>query len=201
MQEMLNKLLIKLGLIQGEKHDLFLGVFTDEFDTLEAVKECTSQGFDYYDVFAPFAVHGLDRAMGLARSKITYVTFSAGLTGLLLGLLGMYYVTTIDWAINIGGKQEFPFLAFIPVAFEITVLIAGLSTMMGLFVFCKIFPGKKPRLFHPRVTDDTFVIAINKIDTFDEKRAREIFTRHNATEMKSVDPDYDTYDQTLGGAA
>lgn len=198
---MLNKLLIKCGLLPGKQYDLFLGMFTDEFDTLEAVEECTKEGFQYFDVFAPFAVHGLDRAMDLPRSKITYVTFFMGLFGLSFGLLGMYYVTTIDWPINIGGKRAFPFEAFVPVMFELTVLIAGLSTMIGLFVFCRIYPGKTPRLFHPRVTDDTFVIALNKVRGFDEKRARELFERHNATEIKSVDPDYDVYEETLGGAA
>ncbi len=198
---MLNKLLIKCGLLPGKQYDLYLGMFTDEFDTLAAVEECTNEGFQYFDVFAPFAVHGLDRAMDLPRSKITYITFFMGLFGLLFGLAGMTYVTSIDWPINIGGKQGFPFLAFIPVMFELTILIAGLSTMIALFVFCRIYPGKTPRLFHPRVTDDTFVIALNKVAGFDEKRARELFERHNATEIKSVDPDYDVYEDTLGGAA
>ncbi|MHC4840166.1 MAG: DUF3341 domain-containing protein [Planctomycetota bacterium] len=198
---MLNKLLVKLGLIPGKQHDLFLGMFTDEFETLEAVTEITKEGFEYYDVFAPFAVHGLDRAMDLPRSKITYVTFFMGLFGLTFGLVGLTYVTSIDWPINIGGKQGFPFASFVPVLFELTVLIAGLSTMVGLFIFCKIFPGKRPRLFHPRVTDDTFVIALNKVSGFDEKRARAIFEKYNATEIKSVDPDYDAYEETLGGAA
>lgn len=197
----IGQILVKLGLLPGKQHDLFLGIFTDEFDTLEAVKECTKEGYDYFDVFSPFAVHGLDRAMALPRSKITYVTFIMGLVGLSFGLLSMTYITSVDWPINIGGKQNFPLAAFIPVMFELTILIAGLSTMIGLFVFCRIYPGKTPRLFHPRVTDDTFVIALNKVAGFDEKRAREVFERHNATEIKSVDPDYDTYEQTLGGAA
>jgi hypothetical protein len=197
---MLRSLLnILFGRRDDDREDLFLGVFTDEDDVLGATKACREAGFSFYDVFSPYAVHGLDRAMGLAFSKITWVTFLCGLGGTTIALAGMWYVSFWDWPLNIGGKSTFPWPAFVPVMFELTVLIGGLCTMLGLFALCRIFPGKRARLWHPRVTDDRFVIVLEVDEDFDEAKCREIFTAHNAEEMKQVDPDYDALRQ--GGAA
>ncbi|MCA8916048.1 MAG: DUF3341 domain-containing protein [Planctomycetes bacterium] len=189
-----------------EKNKFFLGVFTDEDDVKPATQACADADFTFHDVFAPYEVHGLDRAMGLSQSKITWVTFLCGLMGTTIALGGMSYVSWWDWPLNIGGKSPFPLPAFIPVTFELTVLIGGVCTMMGLFALCRIFPGKKARLFHPRVTDDRFVIVIEVDEDFDEAKCREIFTRHNAEEMKLVDHDYaadpaDAEASVEGGAA
>ncbi|MBZ0137269.1 MAG: DUF3341 domain-containing protein [Planctomycetes bacterium] len=196
---MLKSLLDSLFGREKQRDRLFLGVFTDEDHVLDATKACRKAGFNFYDVFSPYAVHGLDRAMGLPFSKITYVTFLCGLMGTCIGFFGMGYVSWWDWPVNIGGKEPFPFSAFVPVMFELTVLIGGLCTMLGLFAFCRLFPGKKPRLFHPRVTDDRFVIAIEIDEDFDDARCREIFTTNHAEEMKEVAPDYDALSE--GGAA
>lgn len=169
---------------------LFLGVFEEENDLLEAAESCRDAGYEFHDVYAPYAVHGVDKAMGLKRSKLTWVCFGAGLTGMLIGLFGQSYVTGVEtsfwsgWSLNIGGKSDWPFLAFIPIIFELTILIAGLTTMMALFAVCKLYPGKQAKLIHPRVTDDRFVIALTMPATFDEARAREIFEKNNAEEIK-----------------
>jgi hypothetical protein len=183
-----------------QRPDLFLGVFGDQEHTLEATKACREAGFTFHDVFAPYAVHGLDRAMGLPFSKITWVTFLCGAMGCIIAIAGMAYVSAWDWRLNIGGKEPFPFPAFVPVMFELTVLIGGICTMLGLFAMCRIFPGKKARLFHPRVTDDRFVIAIEMDEDFNESRCREIFAAHHAEEVKQVGPDYDAM-AAEGGAA
>lgn len=182
-----------------ERDDLFMGVFTEEDDTLAATKACREAGLTFHDVYAPYAVHGLDRAMGLPFSKITWVTFLCGLMGTTIAISGMTYVSAWDWPLNIGGKSPFPFPAFVPIMFELTILIGGLCTMLALFAFCRIFPGKKPRLFHPRVTDDRFVIVLECDEDFSEEKAREIFKAHNAEEIKQVAFDYAV--STQGGAA
>lgn len=168
----------------------FLGVFKEQDDVLGATEKCRDAGFSFHDVFTPYAVHGLERAMGLPQSKITWVTFLCGAMGATIGILGMGYVTWWDWPLNIGGKSPFPFPAFVPVMFELTVLIGGLCTMLALFALCRIFPGKATRLWHPRVTDDRFVVVLRCDDKFHENQARDIFEKHNAEEMKEVDLDY-----------
>jgi hypothetical protein len=170
---------------------LFFGVFTDDDDCIEATKACREAGFTFFDVFAPYAVHGLDRAMGLPFSKVTWVTFLFGLWGLTVAITGMWYISAFDWPVNIGGKPPLPFPAMIPIAFEVTVLHAGIFTMLGLFAFCFLYPGKRARLFHARQTDDRFVIVLREDEDFNEVKAREIFSAHNAEEVREVDADYD----------
>ena len=180
---------------------LFVGVFTDEDETLEAVKDCRAAGLEFHDVYTPFAIHGLDRAMGLPFSKITWVTFCCGALGTTIALSGMWYATAWDWPLNVGGKPPFPFPAFVPIIFELTVLIGGLCTMLGLFAFCLLYPGKKPRMLHKAQTDDRFVIALKAGEGFDEARARAIFEKHEAEEVAARDSDYDANAEPAGGTA
>lgn len=180
---------------------IFCGVFTDEDDTLEAVKACRAAGFEFHDVYTPFAVHGMDRAMGLPFSKITWVTFCCGLTGTTVAILGMWYISAWDWPLNVGGKEPFPFPAFIPITFELTVLFGGVCTLLGLLAFCFLYPGKKAKRLHKQQSDDRFVVALKKGEKFDEKKAREIFAAHHAEEMAMRDTDYDAFAAEAGGAA
>ncbi|MBE7491861.1 MAG: DUF3341 domain-containing protein [Planctomycetes bacterium] len=181
---------------------LFCGVFSDEDDTLEATKACREAGFEFYDVYAPYAVHGLDRAMGLPFSKVTWVTFCFGALGMTIALSGMTYASWWDWPLNVGGKEALPFPAFVPITFELTVLIGGVCTMLGMFAMCLLFPGKKALLLHKGQTDDKFVIALKKGENFNEQKAREIFTRHHAEEMHHRDSHYNAADEpATGGAA
>lgn len=170
---------------------LFVGVFADEDQTLDAVKACREAGLEFKDVYTPFAIHGLDRAMGLPFSKITWVTFLCGLMGTTIALSGMWYVTYWDWPLNVGGKPAFPFPAFVPIMFELTVLIGGVCTFLGMLAFCMLYPGKKAQMLHPRQTDDHFVVALKKGENFDEPRARAIFEAHHAVEIATRAHDYD----------
>ncbi|MBK8207908.1 MAG: DUF3341 domain-containing protein [Planctomycetes bacterium] len=183
-----------------EENKLFFGVFTDEDDCLEAVKACTEANFTYHDVLAPYAVHGLDRAMGLPFSKITWVTFLCGMMGTTIAFLGMGYMSHWDWPLNIGGKETLPIPAMIPIMFELTVLFGGVCTMLALFAFCFLFPGKQARLFHARQTDDRFVIVLEMDEDFNEAKAREIFTANHAEDIREVDADYDINSGPEGAA-
>lgn len=174
-----------------EENKLFLGVFTEQDDLLAATQACNDADFTFHDVYSPYEIHGLPRAMGLGQSKITWVTFLCGAMGTTIAISGMSYVSWWDWPLNIGGKPALPFPAFVPIMFELTVLIGGVCTMLGLFALCRIFPGKHARLFHPRVTDDHFVIALEVDEDFDEAKCREIFSKHNAVEVKEVEHDYE----------
>ncbi|MBX3474931.1 MAG: DUF3341 domain-containing protein [Planctomycetes bacterium] len=181
---------------------LFCGVFGDEDDTLDATRACREAGLEFHDVYAPYAVHGLDRAMGLPFSKVTWVTFCCGALGTTIALSGMTYASWWDWPVNVGGKEALPFPAFVPITFELTVLIGGVCTMLGMFALCLLYPGKKARLLHKGQTDDKFVIALKKTEDFNEQKAREIFQRHHAEEIATRDPGYNAADEpATGGAA
>jgi hypothetical protein len=144
------------------KASVLVATFLDTEALLRAVRGARREMVRVYDVFTPFPVHGLDEAMGVRRTRLPKVTLIAGLTGLSFALLLQYYANVLDWPLNVGGKPDNTTLAFIPISFELTVLFGGLSTVAAFFLRTKLFPGKKPWLPAPGITDDTFTLVLRK---------------------------------------
>jgi hypothetical protein len=144
-----------------------VGYFDDEGRLLEATRAARTAGLEVSDAFVPYAVHGLDEAMGQRRSRLTWVCFAAGFIGGALALSFELWVSAVSWPLNIGGKPFASVPAFIPVTFELTVLSAALVSA-GAFLFrSRLFPGKRAAA-RPRVTDDRFALVLAR----DEARGR-----------------------------
>ena len=108
-----------------------MGVFHREKDILEVTRACRERGYEIVDVYAPYPVHGLDRAMGLKPSRITWLCFALGAFGASAMLAFQVWTSAVDWPVNIGGKPLNSVPAFIPVTFESAVLAAGLGLVVG----------------------------------------------------------------------
>jgi len=161
--------------------EFLFGIFTDESKLLKAVRRLRSEGFEIRDVLTPYAVHGLDDAMGLRRSRLAVVTFIAGLTGLILSMAFQFWTSTVDWPVNVGGKPVNSTLAFLPVSFEITVLFGGLATVLAFFLRTRLRPGAKAVLLEQGITNDRFVIVLERKDaSFEETRARALLREGGA---------------------
>ncbi len=166
-----------------------------EFDTpadiMEAAKKVRSEGFRFWDCHTPFPVHGLDKAMGVKRTILPVMVFGAGFTGLLAGLGLQIFTNSLSlklWALVwvtgypflISGKPLLSIPAFIPVVFEVTVLLSALSAA-GLMLLM----NGLPRLYHPlftskrflRATDDRFFISIEARDPRFVRSRTEAFLR------------------------
>ena len=136
------------------------GIFVHESDLLRATKAVRDADYRIIDAFTPFAVHGLDRAMGLRASRLTWVCFFCGLFGLAFVTWFIYWTSITDWPINVGGKPWNSWPAFVPVMFEATVLCSGLGVVFALFVRCGLRPGRVRPPAHERVLDDRFVLVV-----------------------------------------
>ncbi len=155
---------------------LFIGVFDNEEDMLRAVRVARERGHKIMDVHTPYAVHGLDDAMGLAPSRLPWMVFGFGLLAAALKVWFEYWTTAVDWPINVGGKPWNSLPAFVPVTFEVMVLFAGLSAVFGFFGVCKLFPGKRAALPVAGVTDDRFAVLVEESDsTFDVAAMEHLF--------------------------
>ncbi|MCS6999949.1 MAG: DUF3341 domain-containing protein [Bacteroidota bacterium] len=135
-----------------------------EVDTLIAAAQAVREhGYTKFDCYTPYPVHGLDRAMGIKRTILPYISFVGGITGLTTALLLQWWTGAVDYRLNIGGKPFFALQFSIPVDFELTVLICAFFTLFGLLHLCRL-----PTWWHPlqddpsfrRATDDTYVVAI-----------------------------------------
>lgn len=134
--------------------------FDDEEVLFPAVKRVRNAGYKIHDVYTPFAVHGLDHALGMRETSLHTAGFIYGLIGTTTAVTGMGWVFTQDWPMNIGGKPNFALPAFIPIIFELTVLFSAVGMVMTFCYLCQLAPFVKKHHFHPRATDDLFVMAI-----------------------------------------
>jgi hypothetical protein len=103
--------------------------YNDDEVVLDAVKKVKAANHHIEEVFCPFPVHGLDKAMGLAPTRIAITSFMYGITGLGIAIWLTYYTMIADWPQDIGGKPSFSWgenmPAFVPIMFEMTVFFAG----------------------------------------------------------------------------
>ena len=165
--------------------EFLVGSFADEAGALDAVERLSARGFRVHDVHTPYPVHGLDEAMGLRPSRLPLVTLLAGLAGLASALLLQFYCAVFDWPLNVGGKPRNSTLAFVPIAFELTILFAGLATAGALLLRSRLLPGAPPRVFAPGATEDVFAVVLRKRDaTFDAGEARRLLIDSGAYEVR-----------------
>jgi len=139
--------------------------FDKESGIRRAVVALRNRGIAIYDTYTPYAVHGLDEAMGVRRTRLAWVTLAAGFLGCLLALLFQICTSAFDWPVNVGGKPGNSWPAFIPVTFELTVLIGGLTTVAAFFVRDRLLWGRKPHLTIEGVTDDVFALVVENPQT------------------------------------
>lgn len=136
-----------------------IATFSDEGALLAAVRAVRTAGVAIDDAYTPYAVHGLDEAMGLRRSRLTWVCFLAGLTGASIAIGFQVWSSTVSWPLNVGGKPFASVPAFLPVTFEFTVLSAALISAGAFFLRSRLFPGRRSTPL-PRVTDDHFALVV-----------------------------------------
>lgn len=142
-------------------------------EIISAAKLTADTGFSDFDVNTPYPVHGMDRAMKMKPSKLGFITLIMGLAGASLALLLMYYTMSVDYRMVIGGKPFFALPAFIPVTFELTVLLATLSTVGTMIALFFRLPDNKHPLhdteYMKQVSADKFGLVIEASDQkFDE---------------------------------
>ena len=122
--------------------------------TLHAAQKVHDAGFRNWDVFTPFPIHGMDRAMGIKNSKVGWFSFIGGCTGYLTGMLMIWFMNAVDYKIVIGGKPMFsPFAAF-PPSYELTILFGSFGALLGM-----LFLNRLPRLHHPLLKNRRFALA------------------------------------------
>ena len=138
-----------------------LGVYEDEDVLLDAVGKVRESGVKIHEVYSPFPVHGLDEALGYPRTRLPKAAFMFGMLGTTLALTMQIGMLGFDWPMIIGGKDFFSIPPFIPVTFELTVLLSALGMVGTFMIVSDLKPYKKPRLMDIRITDDKHILAVD----------------------------------------
>ena len=164
-------------------------IYDDDDVLLKAVKEVREANHHIDEVYTPFPVHGLDKAMGLANTRIAITAFLYGITGLGFSVWMMNYMMIDDWPQNIGGKPSFSYVenmpAFVPIMFELTVFFAAHLMVMTFYMRSKIGPWVEASNPDPRTTDNMFLMEVPV--TGDEKELETFLTKTGAVEIKIVE--------------
>ncbi len=131
-----------------------LAEFKNPADTMRAAEKIRDVGFERWDVFTPYPVHGMDKAMGLKNSRVGWFAFIGGVVGYVTGMLMIWFMNAFDYPITVGGKPMFsPFAAF-PPSYEMMILLAAFGALFGM-----LFLNRLPRLHHPLLKHRRFALA------------------------------------------
>jgi hypothetical protein len=141
--------------------NFIVGIFDNEQLVIEGVRQVRKAGVKIHEVFTPFPVHGLDEVLGYKRTRLPIAAFMFGLTGTSLALIMQSWMLGYDWPMIIGGKNFISLASFIPVTFELTVLLAALGMVATFLMVSDLKPYRWPRQFDIRSTDDKHVMAID----------------------------------------
>jgi hypothetical protein len=139
-------------------------LYNDDDILMDAVKKTRAAHHHIEEVFTPFPVHGLDKAMGIAPTRLAICSFLYGLVGLSVATAMMRYIMIIDWPQDIGGKPSFSYIqnmpAFVPVMFELTVFFAAHLMVITFYMRSKLWPFKDAENPDVRTTDDHFLMEV-----------------------------------------
>lgn len=147
-------------------------------------------GYKNFDTFSPFPIHGMDKAMSLKKSKLGWIVFGHGMLGLVGAFSMIYFMMVVDYPLIIGGKPLFNLPAWIPVMFELTVLLSAFGAVFGMF-----FLNGLPKLNHPlftsenfkKATDDGFFICIEAEDPqFDSEKVQKLLKDAGAENIEEI---------------
>lgn len=164
-------------------------LYNDDDVLMDAVKATRAAHHHIEEVYTPFPVHGLDKALGLAPTRLAICAFIYGFIGLSFATYMMNYIMILDWPQNIGGKPSFSYLqnmpAFVPIMFEMTVFFAAHLMVITFFLRSRLWPFKKAENPDVRTTDDHFLMEVALKG--DEEEAIAFFKNTGAVEVKVIE--------------
>lgn len=160
-----------------------LAEFGTPQDLLKAVRAARRAGYRVMDAHTPYTVRGLSAALGMPRTQVPFIVLAGGLVGAACGYFMQWWTMARDYPLNVGGRPLNSWPVFIPITFEVMILVASLSALFGM-----LFLNGLPRLNHPlfnvpRFTEASqtgFFLSIEAIDPrFDAEATRRLLADCN----------------------
>jgi len=146
-------------------------------EVLAGTRRARQAGYRHMDAYTPYPVEGLAAELGLQRTRIPFVVLMGGLAGAGVGFFMQYYSMAVDYTFNAGGRPYNSWPVFVPIAFEVLILVAALAAFLGMMLLNGL-----PRPHHPvfnvpqfgRSSQDRFFLCIEASDPqFDPHRTAE----------------------------
>ena len=158
---------------------------------IHAAEKIRDAGYTKWDVYAPFPIHGIDEAMGLKPSKVSFFVGTGAITGVTVALLMQWWMSAVDYKIKNGGKPYFAWEEYLPITFELSILLGSIAAITSMFLLNKL-----PMHYHPimkkerflRVGDDRFIITLEADDPkFSPAEATRLLESLGGTHVEEVE--------------
>jgi len=167
--------------------------FSDVTTLVDAAKRTHAEGYKKVDAFSPFPIHELFDALHLDDKRLPLAVLLGGITGCLAGFGLCYWVSVIAYPLNVGGRPFNSWPSFIPVTFEVTILIASLTAVLSLIVLNGLpmpyHPVFNVKRFAERASQDGLFLAIEAEDPkFDREKTRAFLQGLGAREINEIEP-------------
>jgi Protein of unknown function (DUF3341) len=165
-----------------------------EFETpgelVRATRAAVAKGYKKVDAYSPFPIEEVADALHLHRNKLPLIVLGGGLAGGTLGYLLQYFITVIYYPINIGGRPLHSWPSYIIITFELTILLASISAVFGMFALCGLPMPYHPVFNAPRfalASNDRFFLCIESTDPlFDSAKTSEFLATLDPKEVSEV---------------
>ncbi len=163
---------------QGEVVYGMMAEFKDPAATYHAAEKMRDAGYKSWDVYSPFAIHGIDEAMGMSTCRVPLLCGILGLSGAGLGYLFQWWVSAKAFPLNVQGKPYDAWQPFMPIIFEFGVIFTAFTALLSMLAFNKL-----PMWYHPlskkerflKASDDRFIICVESRDAkFDPEGTRKL---------------------------
>jgi hypothetical protein len=167
-----------------------IGEFEDPAALVEAARRAREAGYRKMDAYTPYPIHELAQALGLPRTKLPVLVFIGGAVGCATGLLMQWFATAVHYPINVGGRPLASWPSYIPITFELTVLFAAVTAVLGMLGLNRLPMPYHPVFNVPRfalASRDRFFLCIEAGDPlFDLEKTKAFLASLNAREVTEV---------------
>ena len=169
-----------------------LAEFDAPEDLVTAAERAYADGYRRLDAYTPFPVHGLAEAIGFLTNRLPLLVLIGGILGAGAGFFSQYWAAVIDYPLNVGGRPFNSWPAFVPITFEVTILVAALTAGLGMLALNGLPQPYHPVFNAPRfalATRDRFFLCIEAADPrFDPEATRKFLEGLGAKEVTDVEP-------------
>jgi hypothetical protein len=179
---------------EAESERFLYGViaeFEHAEDVVKAARQTYEAGYRRMDAYSPFPVEGLSEALGFRDHHVPWIMFIGGVVGCVGGFGFLTWALGWDYPLNIGGRPRISWPMYIPITFEITVLLSALSGIVGMF-----WLNGLPKPYHPvfdapdfeLASSSRFFLCIESEDPhFDRVKTRQFMETLGAAQVSEVE--------------
>jgi hypothetical protein len=142
--------------------------FPSESSLLAAARHAYDAGYRRMDAYSPLPIDGLADALGFRRTRVPLIVLIGGVLGCVGGFALQYWISVVDYPVNVGGRPYNSWPSFVPVTFELTILVAAFAALLGMLALNGL-----PMPYHPvfnvprfaQATRDRFFLCIEATDS------------------------------------